>query len=67
MSQQLAVDEYRCAVCGGVFTKGWSDEEAKAEAATLFQQQPETHDMAVVCDDCFKQMTAAVPVRPRVS
>lgn len=52
----LQPNEYRCAACGGVFIKGWSDDEAKAEAAELFQQQPETHKMAMVCEDCFTAM-----------
>lgn len=54
--KKLAENEYRCAACGGVFNYGWSDAEAKAEAAEIFQQQPETHDMSIVCDDCFKKM-----------
>lgn len=52
----VAENEYRCAVCNGVFTKGWSEAEARAEAAELFGQQPDTHDMEIVCDDCFQKI-----------
>ncbi len=45
--------EYRCDACGGVFSHGWSDEEALAESAALFGNlRPE--DRSCVCDDCFK-------------
>lgn len=50
---------YRCEACGGDFESQRSDEDAKAEAAELFQQQPETHPMAVVCDACFTAMMKA--------
>jgi rubredoxin len=43
-------NQYRCDNCGGVFDKGWSDEEAAAERdAAGFVDV----DCAVVCDDCY--------------
>ena len=44
---------YTCAVCGGTFTSARPDDEAKAEARTLF---PEMHGQphAEICDTCFK-------------
>jgi rubredoxin len=48
----LQLREYRCEACGGVYTHGWSDEDARAEAEALWGGMPE--DAAVVCDDCFK-------------
>ena len=30
-STPLLADEYRCAMCGGVFKKAWTDEEVEAE------------------------------------
>lgn len=47
--------EYVCDECGGTFETGWSDEEAREEAEALFPgASPE--DMAVVCDECFKEI-----------
>ena len=46
-----AKGEYRCEMCGGVFSYGWSDDEAKAEAnANGF----DVANCGVVCDDCYK-------------
>jgi hypothetical protein len=54
-AQDVRDDEYTCAACGGVFGKGWSDEEAAAESVELFGEWP-AEQMAVVCDDCFNKM-----------
>jgi hypothetical protein len=51
-------DTYQCAHCGGVFEKGWSDEEATAEAADNFGEAPKGDDAAVVCDDCYQGFMA---------
>jgi len=40
-----------------------SDEEALAEAATLFPTVP-IEDTSIVCDDCFQKMMADVKARP---
>lgn len=53
-------ETYRCAACGGTFTKGWSDDEAAAEAAGAFAAV-ELEDAAVVCDDCWLGMRRAMP------
>lgn len=42
---------YTCAQCNGVFERGWTDEEAKAEQAENGWQD---EDCAMVCDDCYK-------------
>ncbi len=47
-------NEYTCALCGGVFKKGWPDEEAQAESKKLWGNIPD-EDMELVCDDCFKK------------
>lgn len=47
---------FHCEQCGGDFKKGWTDEEARAEANKLWTK--EEFDIAgevVVCDDCFKE------------
>lgn len=53
-------DTYTCARCRGVFEKGWTDEEAQAEATSLFGAVPR-EQQEIVCDDCFQEMTAAYP------
>lgn len=59
---------FRCEHCGGVFDKGRSDEEARAEAQALFPGLRQ-EDAAVVCDDCHREFMAWVaeqdePVSP---
>ena len=52
---KLKKNEYKCAMCGEVYKKGWSDEEAKKEMLELWGDLPE-EEQGIVCDDCFKQM-----------
>lgn len=49
------MDTFTCAICGGTFAKGWSDEEANAEAQGIFgvDNASKSQEMAVICDDCF--------------
>lgn len=54
-------NEYKCAICGGVFEKGWDDEEALAELNDNFPNV-EIEDCDVVCDDCYKKMTQELPI-----
>jgi uncharacterized protein with PIN domain len=57
----LNPNEYRCAECEGVFEKGWSEEEAKAEAAkNRFDAFPQ-EEMVIVCDDCYKKIMRQLP------
>lgn len=51
---ELKPEEFQCSICGGVFEKGWTEEEARAEEKELFGGN--RADSAIVCDDCFKQM-----------
>lgn len=46
-------ETYKCKCCGGVFEKGWSEEEAREEAVRNFpdvQKEPQV----IICDDCYK-------------
>lgn len=54
---EVGPNQYRCAACRGVFDKG-SDEEAAAEAETVFgvKDAPNDPGMAIVCDDCWEEM-----------
>lgn len=53
-------NEYKCAVCGEIYEKGWSDEEAKEELKQNFGDYKED-DCAVVCDDCYQKMNIVYP------
>ena len=50
--------QFKCAACGGIFTKGWTDDEASDELHTKFPDEV-LSDAAVVCDDCFQVMAAS--------
>ena len=51
---------YVCEACGRRFESEWSDEEARAEAGSIFGEvDGSLTEMAVVCDDCYKNL---VPV-----
>lgn len=54
MKENIPDTHYKCAECGGVFEKGWSDEEAQAERDKNFPHLPD-EIMVVVCDDCFEE------------
>lgn len=51
-------DTFVCAHCGGTFGKGWSDEEAVAEAAEMPWAPIDEADQEVICDDCYQAFTA---------
>ncbi len=44
-------NEYQCEGCGGVFEKGWSDEEAKAEMKENGFDIFPVDDMVCVCKE----------------
>jgi hypothetical protein len=50
--------QFTCASCGGTFKKGWSDEEAAAEAQELFPgiDVSDPDEAGVVCDGCFRHI-----------
>lgn len=50
----MSAKQFRCAKCGGTFTKGWSDEEAAAEDARTFPEVGPAVERAVVCDPCYQ-------------
>ena len=51
---------YRCSACGGIFEKGWSDQEAEQDAREKWgvPNAMNNPEMTVVCDDCYQQMMA---------
>ena len=54
-------NEYQCANCQGIFTKGWSDEESKEEASLVFGKPVDDwkDEPVLVCDDCYQKMLPA--------
>lgn len=54
----MKTNEYKCAVCKGIFTKELTDKEAIKQLEIEFPGfKPE--DCDVCCDDCFKKMQKA--------
>ncbi len=53
---------YTCECCHQTYTKGWSDAQRDAEAATLWTPEELGDDPATVCDDCFTKMTTITPI-----
>lgn len=49
-------NEFKCAVCGGVFEKGLTDEEAKQQLKDEFGEEWTPDDYDIVCDDCYREM-----------
>ena len=47
-------NEFTCALCGEIYEKSWTDDEAIAEAKSLFGDNVMEHETSVVCDDCHK-------------
>ena len=52
----MKYNEYKCAMCGNIYKKGWSEEDAIAEKNELFGNIP-IEECDIICDDCFKQIT----------
>lgn len=53
----MSADEFTCAVCGGVFEKAWTDDEAVAESQRLFGDWP-PGSMVTLCEGCFAPLRA---------
>jgi len=48
-------NEYKCASCGEIFEKDWSDEEALEERNEVFGNVPDS-ECDLVCDDCYRKI-----------
>lgn len=53
--EKLFEKSYKCAICGGVFDKDWSEEEALAQKEKVFPGKP-LAECDLVCDDCYKMV-----------
>lgn len=51
-------ESYTCDRCGGAFEKARSDEDAMAEANSLWTPETMADEQAVICDDCFQEFIA---------
>ena len=51
-------ESYTCERCGGTFEKVRSDEEAVAEAVSLWAPETLADEQAAVCDGCFREFMA---------
>ena len=51
-------ETFTCESCGDTLPKGWSDEEANAEAQELFPgiNPGDPAEAATVCDDCYQHL-----------
>ena len=45
-------NEYQCAMCKGIFEKGWTEEESVSELKENFGDISK-EDCDVICDDCY--------------
>lgn len=45
---------FECAICGGVFGKAWTDEEAQEEHNKSWPQF-DLDECALICDVCFNK------------
>ena len=56
----MSSDTFTCANCGETHEKGWSDEEATAEAQENFPgiDVSDPGEAGVVCDDCYQHIMA---------
>jgi DNA-directed RNA polymerase subunit RPC12/RpoP len=55
-------ETFTCENCGKTFPKGWTDEEAAAEAEELFPglDASDPAEAGVVCDECYERIMARV-------
>lgn len=60
MSRKLFPSKwFTCARCGGVWRKGWSDEECQSERAENGWADVPDEEVVLVCEDCYQYMRAA--------
>lgn len=56
----MKTNEYQCDDCGGIFKKGWTDEEAKAEMKNNGFDAFPLSEMVKVCDDCYNKIMGSI-------
>ena len=55
---KIKPNEYKCAMCWGIYEKWWSKEDSEKEAEELFWSHPDnwTCGSCLVCDICFEKI-----------
>jgi DNA-directed RNA polymerase subunit RPC12/RpoP len=48
-------EEYKCAMCGGVFEKTVAEDDALAKLYEQFGEDVAVEDCDIVCDDCWQK------------
>jgi hypothetical protein len=56
MTDDSAPQTFRCENCGKELEKGWADELAHHEAVRQWGRRGDEPGMAVVCDDCYREI-----------
>ena len=56
MSQQEKQNTFACVMCGEVFQKAVSDEDAEKEMKSKFGDSYTQSDCVMVCDTCYKSL-----------
>ncbi len=54
--EKIKKDEFKCAICGNIYKKEWSDEEAEAELKENWGENASIDESDIVCDDCYKNL-----------
>lgn len=50
----LRPQDFRCDLCGGIYEKGMSEEEALAELARNYGPGVSVEECGITCDDCYQ-------------
>ena len=51
---ELKPGQYQCCICGAIYEKEWTDEEAAAERKENFGTDHAPDD-GIACDDCYRR------------
>ncbi len=46
-------NEFQCSMCGNIYEKGWTEEEARAEQK---ENGFENLECDIVCDNCYNKL-----------
>lgn len=60
MEPDLKPNEFRCFECGGVFDKGWTDEEAIEEEKRNFGANADPDGAELLCEECYLKFMAKI-------
>ena len=56
-------NKYECAMCHGIFEKGWTSKEALEEFNRDFPTVP-IEETELICDSCYKLLTEDIKKNP---